>query len=146
MGRIYQQTFVDTYSKWAAAKIYSVKRRSHRPTCSTTKCYRPSKNEGWVYCASCPRHRVLRQSRSARLRAFPGVNDIDHTKTKARYPQTNGICERFHKTVLQEFYQVASGRRSIDRLTSCNGISMFGLTTTIPSAHMWAKFVADVRP
>jgi hypothetical protein len=21
-------------------------------------------------------------------------------------PQTNGICERFHKTVLQEFYQV----------------------------------------
>jgi len=21
-------------------------------------------------------------------------------------PQTNGICERFHKTVLQEFYQI----------------------------------------
>ncbi len=27
-------------------------------------------------------------------------------KTKARSPQTNGICERFHKTILQEFYQV----------------------------------------
>jgi len=35
------------------------------------------------------------------------VNDIDHTKTKAQSPQTNGICERFHKTILQEFYQVA---------------------------------------
>ena len=34
------------------------------------------------------------------------INDIDHTKTKARSPQTNGICERFHKTVLQEFYQI----------------------------------------
>ena len=34
------------------------------------------------------------------------MNDIDHTKTKARSPQTNGICERFHKTMLQEFYQV----------------------------------------
>ena len=34
-------------------------------------------------------------------------NDIDHTKTKARSPQTNGICERFHKTILQEFYQVS---------------------------------------
>ena len=34
------------------------------------------------------------------------VNDIEHTKTKARSPQTNGICERFHKTILQEFYQV----------------------------------------
>ena len=33
--------------------------------------------------------------------------DIDHTKTKARSPQTNGICERFHKTILNEFYQIA---------------------------------------
>lgn len=34
------------------------------------------------------------------------LNDIDHTKTKVRSPQTNGVCERFHKTILQEFYQV----------------------------------------
>ena len=33
--------------------------------------------------------------------------DIDHTKTKARSPQTNGIGERFHKTILNEFYQIA---------------------------------------
>ena len=37
---------------------------------------------------------------------YLAINDIDHTKTKARHPQTNGICERFHKTILQEFYQV----------------------------------------
>ena len=37
---------------------------------------------------------------------FLAINDIDHTKTKVRHPQTNGICERFHKTILQEFYQV----------------------------------------
>lgn len=35
------------------------------------------------------------------------LNDIEHTKTKARHPQTNGICERFHKTILNEFYQIA---------------------------------------
>jgi putative transposase len=37
------------------------------------------------------------------------VNNVEHTKTKTetKSPQTNGICERFHKTVLQEFYQVA---------------------------------------
>ena len=35
------------------------------------------------------------------------LNDIEHTKTKVRSPQTNGICERFHKTILNEFYQVA---------------------------------------
>ena len=37
---------------------------------------------------------------------YLAINDIDHTKTKAMSPQTNGICERFHKTVLNEFYQV----------------------------------------
>ena len=39
------------------------------------------------------------------------INDIEHTKTKERHPQTNGICERFHKTILQEFYQVAFCRK-----------------------------------
>ena len=38
---------------------------------------------------------------------YLAVNDIEHTKTKAKSPQTNGICERFHRTILQEFYQVA---------------------------------------
>ena len=37
---------------------------------------------------------------------YLAINDIDHTKTKVKSPQTNGICERFHKTILQEFYQV----------------------------------------
>jgi transposase InsO family protein len=36
----------------------------------------------------------------------PPINDIEHTKTKVKSPQTNGICERFHKTILQEFYQI----------------------------------------
>ena len=42
---------------------------------------------------------------------YLGINGIEHTKTKARHPQTNGICERFHKTVLHEFYQVAFRRK-----------------------------------
>ena len=35
------------------------------------------------------------------------MEDIDHSRTKAGSPQSNGICERFHKTLLQEFYQTA---------------------------------------
>jgi transposase InsO family protein len=34
------------------------------------------------------------------------INDIEHTKTKTMSPQTNGICERFYKTILHEFYMV----------------------------------------
>ncbi len=44
---------------------------------------------------------------------YPALNDIDHTKTEARSPRANGICERFHKTILDEFYRGRSGRRSI---------------------------------
>ena len=44
--------------------------------------------------------------RADRYQLFLAINDIDHTKTKVKSPQTNGICERFHKTILQEFYQV----------------------------------------
>ncbi len=37
----------------------------------------------------------------------PWLAAIEHTKTKAYHPQTNGICERFHKTILNEFYEIA---------------------------------------
>lgn len=38
---------------------------------------------------------------------YLAVNDIDRTRTKAYSPQTNGICERFHRTVKEEFYEIA---------------------------------------
>jgi transposase InsO family protein len=47
------------------------------------------------------------------------IEDIEHTKTKVRRPQTNGICERFHKTVLDEFYRVTFRKKlytSLDEL------------------------------
>ncbi len=50
---------------------------------------------------------------------YLAMNDIEHTKTKAASPQTNGICERFHKTILQEFYQVTFRKkiyRSVEEL------------------------------
>src|SRR5690606_28536742 len=38
---------------------------------------------------------------------YLALEDIDHSKTKAKSPQTNGICERFHRTMQEEFYAVA---------------------------------------
>ena len=54
-------------------------------------------DRGTEYCGRADRHDY---------QLFLAINDIDHTKTKVKSPQTNGICERFHKTILQEFYQV----------------------------------------
>jgi hypothetical protein len=50
------------------------------------------------YCGAPDRHEDER---------YLAVEDIDHTRTKTKSPQTNGICERFHKTVLNEFYRMA---------------------------------------
>ena len=38
---------------------------------------------------------------------YLAVENIDHRRTKARHPQTNGIGERFHRTIQEEFYATA---------------------------------------
>lgn len=37
---------------------------------------------------------------------YLGIENIDHSRTKAYSPQTNGICERFHKTMQEECYHI----------------------------------------
>ena len=108
VGRIYQQTFVDTYSKVAFAKLYT----SKTPITSADilndrvlpffgqnqlPMLRILTDRGTEYCGRMDQHDY---------QLYLAINDIDHTKTRAQSPQTNGICERFHKTILQEFYQV----------------------------------------
>lgn len=108
VGRIYQQTFVDTYSKVAFAKLYTTKTPITSADLLNDKVLpffvdhelpmlRMLTDRGTEYCGKVETHDY---------QLYLAVNDIDHTKTKAMSPQTNGICERFHKTILQEFYQV----------------------------------------
>jgi transposase InsO family protein len=108
VGRIYQQTFIDTYAKVGFAKLYTTKtpitaadllndrvlpfyEEHHLPL------LRILTDRGTEFCGKAETHDY---------QLYLAINDIDHTKTKAKSPQTNGICERFHKTILQEFYQV----------------------------------------
>jgi transposase InsO family protein len=53
------------------------------------------------------KNRVEEYVEKAVMELYLALENIDHTKTKAKSPQTNGICERFHRTILEEFYQVA---------------------------------------
>ncbi len=67
-------------------------------------------DRGTEYCGHPERHPY---------ELYLAVEDIDHTKTRARSPQTNGICERFHRTVLDEFYRIAFRKkiyRSLEEL------------------------------
>jgi transposase InsO family protein len=113
VGRIYQQTFVDTYSKVAFAKLYTTKTPITAADLLNDKVLpffaehemsvlRILTDRGTEFCGRVETHDY---------QLYLGLNDIEHTKTKAASPQTNGICERFHKTILQEFYQVALRRK-----------------------------------
>jgi transposase InsO family protein len=109
VGRIYQQTFIDTYTKVAFAKLYDRKTpitaadllndrvipffdEQDVPLC------RVLTDRGTEYCGNPERHEY---------ELYLAIEDIDHSRTKTKNPQTNGIVERFHKTVLDEFYRVA---------------------------------------
>jgi transposase InsO family protein len=108
VGRIYQQTFVDTYSKVAHCKLYTTKTPITSADLLNDRVLpffeehgmgilRMLTDRGTEYCGKVEQHDY---------ELYLALNEIDHTKTKARHPQTNGICERFHKTILNEFYQI----------------------------------------
>ena len=108
VGRIYQQTYIDTYAKTVQAKLYKTKTPITAADMLNDKVLpyyeehnlpvlRILTDRGTEYCGRADRHDY---------QLFLAINDIEHTKTKVKSPQTNGICERFHKTILQEFYQV----------------------------------------
>ena len=109
VGRVYQQTFIDTYSRVAFAKLYDRKNALVAADLLNDRVVpffdeneipllRVLTDRGTEYCGKREHHEY---------QLYLAVENIDHTKTKARSPQTNGICERFHKTILQEFYQIA---------------------------------------
>jgi transposase InsO family protein len=81
VGRIYQQTFIDTYTRVAFVKLYDRK-----------------------------------NALVAADKLYLALENTDHSKTKARHPQTNGICERFHRTMKDEFYSIAFRKKIYNSL------------------------------
>ena len=123
IGRIYQQTFIDTYAKVGLAKLYDRKNALVAADMLNDRVLpfyeehdvpllRVLTDRGTEYCGN-------RESHEYQL--YLAVENIDHSRTRAKSPQTgvpadrsssvgwesNGICERFHRTVQEEFYSVA---------------------------------------
>src|SRR3979411_860515 len=121
VGRIYQQTFVDTCSKVTFAKLYDRKTPITAADLlndrvvpffdeKEVKLSRVLTDRGTEYCGNPEHHQY---------ELYLAREDIDHSRTKTKSPQTNGICESFTKTVLNEFYRVAFRKkvyRFIDEL------------------------------
>lgn len=137
VGRIYQQTFIDTYTKLAVVKLYD--RKNALVAADTLNdrvlplfeehgipLLRILTDRGTEYCGSREHHEY---------ELYLAIENIEHTKTKARSPQTNGICERFHKTILQEFYQVAFRKKIYKTLEELQA-----------DVDVWLKHYNEDRP
>ena len=121
IGRLYQQTFIDTYTKVAFAKLYD--RKNALVAADTLNdrvlpffeeqdvpLLRILTDRGTEYCGQREHHEY---------QLYLAVENIDHSKTRAKSPQTNGICERFHRTMQDEFYSLAFRKKlytSLDQL------------------------------
>ena len=104
VGRIYQQTFVDCYTRVAFAKLYLQKQAIQAADLLNDRVIpffeqyeipllRVLTDRGTEYCGKPDQHDY---------QLYLAIEDIDHTKTKTKSPQTNGICERFHRTILED--------------------------------------------
>jgi transposase InsO family protein len=118
VGRIYQQTFIDTYSKVAAAKVYDRKGALVAADMLNDRVLpffeehgidllRVLTDRGTEYCGAREHHAY---------ELYLALEDIDHSKTKAKSPQTNGICERLHRTMQEEFYATAFRKKIYNNL------------------------------
>src|SRR5262249_47385494 len=83
-------------------------------------------DRGTEYCGSPERHEY---------ELYLAIEDIDHTRTKVKSPQTNGICERFHKNMLNEFCRVDFRKKIYENLGALQA-----------DADAWLQEYNEIRP
>jgi transposase InsO family protein len=120
VGRIYQQTFIDTYTRVAFTKLYETRHAITSADLLNDKVL-PFFEEQQI-----PLLRIL-TDRGTEYKGKPehheyelylSIEGIEHSKTQVRHPQSNGICERLHRTIQEEFYAVAFRKKLYDSLAA----------------------------
>jgi transposase InsO family protein len=108
IGKIYLQTVVDCHSRFAFGHLYTSKypvtavhvlNDKVLPFFEEHNCriMRILTDNGPEYCGRLDRHP---------FELFLQLEDIEHRKTPIRRPQSNGIVERLHKTLLDEHFRL----------------------------------------
>lgn len=109
VGRIYQQTAIDTHSNVGFAKLYPDKTALTAADFLNDKVLPFFDDHGIRVLRMLTDNGMEYRGRyeTHPYRLFLHLNDIEHTRTKVRRPQTNGAVERLNQTVGDEFYKVA---------------------------------------
>ncbi|MFT3674259.1 MAG: IS481 family transposase [Chitinophagaceae bacterium] len=137
VGRIYQQTFIDTYSRVAFAKLYTSR---HAITAADIL---NDKVLPFFEQQQIPLLRILTdrgtefngRPESHEYALYLQIEGVDHSKTKVRHPQSNGICERLHRTMQEEFYAITFRKKLYQNLE-----------TLQHDLDQWLEFYNNERP
>src|SRR5205085_1425486 len=138
VGRIYQQTAIDTYAKVAFAKLYDRKTPLTAADLMNDRVVpffdeheivvsRVLTDRGTEFCGRPEAHEY---------ELYPAVENIDRTRTKARSPQTNGISSASARRCSMSSIAWRSARNFIAGSMSCRPTSMPGSSSTTSSGHI----------
>src|SRR5215813_13813678 len=99
VGRIYQQTFLDTYSKVAFAKLYDRKIPLTAADLLNDRVL-PFYDEHGIRLSRMLTDRGTEfcGTQSHEYELYLAVEDIDHSRTKTKSPQTTDVIDKFHRT------------------------------------------------
>lgn len=113
VGRIYLQSVIDCYSRYAWGRLYTTKLpvtavhvlnndvlpffEEHEAAITTVLS-----DNGREFCGRPDRHPY---------ELFLQLEGIEHRTTQVRRPQSNGFVERLHRTLLDEHFRIA-GRKN----------------------------------
>jgi transposase InsO family protein len=113
VGKVYLQTAIDCHSRYAWARLYPSK-------LPVTAAHLMNGDVLPIFEAHGSRIEVVLSDNGREFRGRPDqhpselflqLEGIEHRTTKAKRPQSNGIVERLHRTLLDEHFRV-EGRRT----------------------------------
>ena len=109
VGKIYQQTGIDTFSNVGFAKLYTDKKDLPAADFLNDKMLPYFDVKGMrVFRVLTDRGTEYGWNNlDPPYQLFLHLNGIRHSRTKARHPQTNGAVERLNQIIQEEFYKVA---------------------------------------
>ena len=113
VGKLYLQTAIDCHSRYAWARLYPSKlpitavHLMNNDVLPTFEAYLAKiqtvlSDNGREFCGRPDRHPY---------ELFLQLEEIEHRTTRVKRPQSNGIVERLHRTLLDEHFRV-EGRRT----------------------------------
>ncbi len=113
VGKVYLQSAIDCHSRYAWGRLYTSKlpiTAVHLMNNDVLPTFEEAKakidvvlsDNGREFCGRADRHPY---------ELFLQLEDIEHRTTKVKRPQSNGIVERFHRTLLDEHFRI-EGRKT----------------------------------